>query len=82
MANPLETGLRYVGSVAARSVGINAFRRWQRYAVEHFEPTSDAYRNRKDVGVFIGLIQFGTEKETNINPIIFMAKHSITPVAD
>lgn len=58
MANPLETGLRYAGSVAERSLGINAFQRWQRYVVENSEPSSDAYRNRKFVGVIIGLIQF------------------------
>lgn len=58
MAAGLEGTRDYLVSIAERTFGVNAYKRWQVWAEQQFEPTSDAYKNRKETGVFTGFIQF------------------------
>lgn len=54
----IEAAKNYALSVAERTFSINAYKRWQVYAEQKFEPTWEAYQNRKGTGVFVGLLQF------------------------
>lgn len=53
----IEAAKNYAGSVVGRTVGINAYKRWQRYAQRAFTPTDEEYKSRKSTGIFTGLMQ-------------------------
>lgn len=59
MSVRLEAAKDYLFSVAERTLGINAYKRWQKHSLEHFEPTYEGYHNRKRTGITIAApIQF------------------------
>ena len=60
MAVDLERIKSYAGSVKDRTLGINAYQRWQKEIETNCSDRKDAsaYQNRKIVGVILGMVQF------------------------